>query len=159
MGSVKLNSTASSFIVLTSDLILAPGFPFRRFQNAATRSYFDSLINLTLRKDAAVNLPRMFVSLRGLVALFLRNLRRLLAPALVDGFQTPLGAAPRGADRLVADDDEDRIGVCRSEDAQRDPTAALDLGLERYVAQRAVGDDLLFIYRRPVDDQFDGDFA
>ena len=71
----------------------------------------DSLIDLALRKDAAVNLPRMFVSLRGLVALFRGNLRRLLAPALIDGFQTPLGAAPRGADWLIADDDEDRIGM------------------------------------------------
>src|SRR5262249_7850251 len=118
-----------------------------------------SLINLTLRENAAINLPRMFVSLRGLVALFRRNLRRLLAPALVNGLQTPFGAAPRGADRLVADGDEDRIGVRRSGDAQRDPTAALDPGVERDVAHRAVGDDLLFIHRRSVDDQFDHHFA
>src|SRR5262245_5930739 len=70
-----------------------------------------SLINPTLRENAAISLPRVFVSLRGLVALLRRNLRRLLAPALVDGFQTPFGAAARGADRLVADDDEDRVGV------------------------------------------------
>src|SRR5262249_11467000 len=101
----------------------------------------------------------MFVSLRGLVALFRRNLRRLLAPALVNGLQTPFGAAPRGADRLVASGDEDRIGVRRSGDAQRDPTAALDPGVERDVAHRAVGDDLLFIHRRSVDDQFDHHFA
>src|SRR5262249_13417079 len=113
------------------------------------------LINLTLGKDTAISLPRVFVSLRSLVALFRRDLGRLLAPALVNGFQTPFGAAPRGADRLVANDNEDRIGVRRSGDAQRDPTAALDLGVERDVAHRAVGDNLLFIYRHSVDDQFD----
>ena len=73
--------------------------------------HFQDLFNLTLRKNAAVSLASVFVSLRGLVALFRRNLGRLLAPALINGLQTPFGAAARGADRLVADDDEDRIGV------------------------------------------------
>src|SRR5215510_10483284 len=118
-----------------------------------------ALFNITLREDAAISLPRVFVSLGGLIAFFCRNFRRLLAPALVDRFQTPFGAAPRGADRLVADDDEDRIGVRRDADAQRDPTAALDPGVERHVANCAVGDDLLFIYRHAINDQFDHHFA
>src|SRR5215510_12258744 len=118
-----------------------------------------SLINIALRENAAINLPRMFVGLRGFVAFLRRNLRRLLAPTLVDGLQAPFGATARGADRLVADDDEDRVGVRRSQDAQRHPTAALDLEVERYFARRAVGGDLLFIHRRSINDQFDRHFA
>ena len=73
---------------------------------------------------AIVRVPR-------LVQLARPNLRRLLRPALIHGLQAPLGASARGADRLAADEREDRVGVRRGQDARGDPAAPIDRDVER----------------------------
>src|SRR5690242_17626371 len=79
----------------------------------------------------------------------------LLRPALVDALETPFGAAPGGADRLIVHDDEDRVRVGRRQDAHGNPTAALDGDVvEGDVAKGTVGGDLLLRDGIAVDDQF-----
>src|SRR4051794_1516496 len=62
-------------------------------------------------------------------------------PALVYALAAPLGGALAGADRLVVDDDEDRVGVAGWEDAERDPGGALELHVKLDVLKFAVGRD------------------
>ena len=88
----------------------------------------------------------------GVGALFLR-------PALIDRFAAPLGAALRRPDRLVVDEDKDRIGVGGGQDAQGDPTAAVDLRVEGNVLKLAIGDDAFRGDGLAIDDDLDRHFA
>ena len=122
-------------------------------------SFYAVLINLAFREKPAIGLSGMFIGLRSLVALLRRNFRRFLAPALVHRFQTPFGASPGGSDRLVADEDEDGVGVRRGQDSQGDPTAALQGHVPGQGVGGAVGGYGGGRYGLAVDDHLDGHVA
>src|SRR3954468_14747030 len=61
--------------------------------NKARTGLPDLLIRVAFADDLAVDLPCLFVSLLCLRALLPGNLGPFLAPALIHGLQTPLGAA------------------------------------------------------------------
>src|SRR5437879_6106527 len=87
-------------------------------------------LHITLLYYTPVRLPRVLVG-----ALRVRHLLHfdetlLLGPALIHALQAPLRAAAPRTDRLVADQHEYRVGVRRGQDAQRHPTAAVDLDVE-----------------------------
>src|SRR5688572_28569783 len=69
--------------------------------------------------------------------------RLLLGPALVHALEAPLDTAAGGANRLVADEDENRIRVRRGEDPQCHPAAALDRNLETHILKGTVRVNLL----------------
>src|ERR1044071_8149133 len=123
-----------------------------------TTVYFPS-IHLALLDDLPVDAAGVFVGALGVGALVFGNLRRLLAPTLIDGLEAPLGAAARGADGPAPDDDEDGVRVRGGQDAERDPRAALDRDFEGHVAQRAVGQDVPRRDAAAVDDDFERHLA
>src|SRR5947208_7552544 len=90
---------------------------------------FDSLssIHFALTQDLPVSLARVFVILRCLLHLVGFDEALFLRPALIDSFQTPLGAAFRGAHRFVSDLHPNRVRVRRWQDARSHPTAPFDL--------------------------------
>src|SRR5262249_61714636 len=68
-------------------------------------------IGIAFGEHTLINLSCVLVSLFGVIALFSRNLRRFLAPALVDCFQAPFCTPTRRANGLSADCYENRICV------------------------------------------------
>src|SRR5688572_28127681 len=85
--------------------------------------------------------------------------RLLLRPALVHALQAPLDAAAGGANRLVADENENRVRVRRGEYAQRHPAAALDRNLETHLLKRTVRANLLPRDRVAVHDDLERNVA
>src|SRR4029079_13823340 len=87
------------------------------------------------RQDRAIPAAGELVCRLRRGALAAADSRPLLRPALIDARETPLGAALRRANRPSAGKDEDRVGMRRAEDAQRDPAAALDVDLQPDVVE------------------------
>src|SRR5205823_3327766 len=85
---------------------------------------------LRFRDAPAIGFASRLVNAQSLAALLDPDAGFLLPPALVDCSQAPLGALARRADWLATDQREDRIGVRRRQNAQRDPTAAIELPVE-----------------------------
>ena len=83
----------------------------------------------------------------------------LLRPALIYAFAAPFGAPSRRPDRLAPNQCPNRVRVRRWQNAHREPAAALDFRVERQIAQRAIGDEILFRDRIPVDDELHRHFA
>src|SRR5262249_21768615 len=109
-------------------------------------------ISVAFSEYAAIDFPRIFISLFGLCVLRGRDLGSLLAPALVHGLKAPLGAAARCADRLAPDQYKDPVGVRRRKDSQGDPTASFDGNIKPDVTDSAIGDNGLLCCRLAVDD-------
>ena len=79
----------------------------------------------------------------------------LLAPALFNRFQTPLGASTRGADRFAIHQDEYRVGVRGSIDSKRHPATAFEIDVEVEIVHPAVRFDDLFSHGIAIDDHLD----
>src|SRR5271166_2202996 len=77
--------------------------------------YFELPDSLSVICRFLANLPirlaRQIVGLSGLLLLGRANVTLPLRPALIDALQAPFGRFPGCADRLVAHDHEDRVGV------------------------------------------------
>ena len=108
--------------------------------------------------QAAVRDASVFVGRAGVVEFVLFDVAFFLRPALVDTFEAPFGAA-FVADRFAIDENEDRVGVRGGKNAQRDPTALVDLDCEVQFLLGAVGAERLLSDWIAVDDYFDGDGA
>src|SRR5207247_5198641 len=127
---------------------------FWRVSWATDRCSFRS-IHFALAQDLPVSLARVFIILLGLLHLVGFDEALLLRPALIHAFQTPLGAAFRGAHRLFTHLHPNRVRVRRRQDAHSHPTAPFDLRIEYQVTQDAVGDNLLVRHRVTIHDELD----
>src|SRR5262249_4593399 len=107
----------------------------------------------------SVHFARVIV--RGACRVTLRRPDRtdLLGPALIDGGQTPLGAAARGANRLLSNDRKNRVRVRRRKDTNGNPAAPVDSDVEGDVAQLPVGSNGLRRDRLSIDDELDRNLA
>ena len=94
------------------------------------------LLLVRLGQDLAIGCAGDFVGVGGLLLLLGADLRLLLGPADVDRFEAPLGAAAAGADRLVVDLHEHRVGVRAGEDADGHPARLLGRVVEGDVVDR-----------------------
>src|SRR5258708_4426705 len=82
---------------------------------------------LRLPDPLPVRFPRELVGPQCFAALFQPDARLLLLPALIDRAQAPLGARFRRPDRFIPNQRENRIRMRRRQNAQRNPTAAIEL--------------------------------
>src|SRR5580700_146903 len=90
-----------------------------------TRSLLAILL-LALRDQFGINLAGVVVGFLSVRKFGLGNLGSLLGPALVDSGKTPLRALTRGANGFSVHQNENGVGMRRTQDAPCQPTALLD---------------------------------
>src|SRR5580700_7754105 len=85
-----------------------------------------AILLFALRDQFGINLAGVVVGFLSVREFGLGNLGSLLRPALIDSGKTPFGALTRGANGFSVHQNENGVGMRRTQDAPCQPTALLD---------------------------------